>query len=266
MIIRVACMAWGDPYLGYWLDLVLPSLSDDIGRLRIEGHRVEVLEPYISFMNFVHAEVEAAAISETFTFFTAADIIWAKGSLYNLACQSRDLQCAIAVPHFRVNDDDFIKLVSSGSVALPVSPPALASQALLHAHNTFTRSFDDLPENQCHWGISVREIDNGLHIMRHNLPHVAMLKFIQDDARFFDYMYQQGVAIDKQWDRLFLEKLAHEGRLKIAGSSDIAFGVELTSPLIVNPERANNYDDRLLTDNAANKLCRSTLYTIRSQG
>ena len=253
MLIRCCSIAYGEKYLNYYNNFHIPSIKKDIEKLKSVGHTVEV-EMYGNPVEFLTEEIP----KQSYTFFSPPDIIWAKDSLYNLSIMIDKLDCCISVPHFRVND--------SFRCDFPIESDLLFSRALLCAHKTFTDSFDNLEYNGCHWGISTRKISDNLYTMRHNMPHVTMIKFRNYDLNWFIELEKRWPnKVITQWDREWMEKLTIENRLKIAGSSELAFGVELTDPNMSNPVQINSYNDRHCDGKISNDLCRSTIYTMKGK-
>lgn len=251
MIIRVCTIAFGDKYLSLEGNSFKPSLSWDIESLKAEGYQVDY-NVYGGFREFIDKEgAFSMRYKDSACFFGAADTVWGKGSLYNLSKLIEGLNCHIAVPHFRVND--------GFRVPLPMDSKELLEKALGAPHGTFTGSFDKLPENECHHGIAVRKLSERHYTMRHNLPTICMSRFNESDIQYFvSCGYRMG-----QWDRGFLDKLVEENRLKVVGSSDIAFNVEQTKPELINDRRPNNFDDKYHQGRKSNDVCRTFVYSMK---
>jgi hypothetical protein len=256
--ISIATVAYGQKYLDYYNQLALPSVQADIIKLREDGWEVSITL-YENFLSMIEGETDHGR-EGFYTFMLPPDTVWSYGSLYNLAMMSEHLDVAIAVPHFRVSD--------TFKCALPVSPDTLLRISMSHPHKTFIESFDTLPENQCHYGYSLRWITKDLLTMRHNMPSIAMVRLNPRDAEMFlnyPFLEKDGIFIEPctQWDRGFLNKVVEENRLKVIGSSDMATCVELTDADITNEKRVNNFNDKHCFGNPEHDLCRSMVYVMR---
>lgn len=253
-ILRIGSVAYGEKYKDYLYDVAVPSLTHDIDLLGAEGWEVEH-SVYENFMEMLRIETMNCEDRSAYFFMAPPDVIWSKWSLYNLAGMIEHLNCGISVPHFRVASDF--------RCLYPIESQDLLSQAMAQAHSTFLESFDTAPENQCHFGYSLRWVNRNILTMRHNIPSIAMIKLNQFDYEAFEE-YAKHIDPVTQWDRAFINKLIIEGRFKIVGSSDMAFCVELTEEHLTNKPRENNYDDRhcYMFDTPAD-INRNTIYTMR---
>lgn len=226
----------------------LPSISEDIKTLGAE------VVKYGSHQQFLQEADQHEVV-----FYTSPDHVWSKGSIVNLAAQIEHLDVALAVPHIRVDEEDFLQF--PWECKIPIEAPDLVKFGLKHAHQNFKRAYDTLNPNACHHGISVRQVSEKLTVMRHNLPSVSMLRFNKSDTNYFNGRnYVWG-----EWDRGFLNKLWREDRLKIVGSSDMAFTVEQTQRG-THPcdEKENRYNDKYERGAEHSQTCRTALYVMRS--
>ena len=252
MILRIASLVWGEKHTNMMNTYTMPSLAYDIDRLETEGVIVQH-NKYESFEHLIEAECTFSLENhDTYCFFAAPDHIWSKNSLYNLIELSKNGNFCYSIPHFRIND-------IHEPVEFPIESKQLARFALDNAHEMFTTSFDDLDRTFCHQGMTARKLDEGIISMKHNLPSVFLAKFTYSDLEFFrEVKYSIG-----QWDRGWLSRLCQEGRLKIIGSSELAFTVEMTSPeLEAVGLWANRYSDAHYLDLDYQKISRMMIYGL----
>jgi len=183
-------------------------------------------------------------------FLAPPDTVFSKGSMVRCVLAVEHKPYSVAIPHFRVADrPDW----------LPLSSEDLMGWAMNHMHLSFSKSFDIENEN-CTWaGISTRKLSDTEYIIQHSLPTLYLVKFTASDIEFWNQCPEW-----MQWDRSFLMKLWHEGRIVVAGSSDMAACVEITAPDSNVPDvRPAQYSDRYFAEAAHNKAMKSFLYYVR---
>jgi hypothetical protein len=100
----------------------------------------------------------------------------------------------------------------------------LVDIAFKHGHRALLEAFDDEDENRTLGGISVRRMNRYSYSVIHNLPSVRLANFVDDDLKFFNGL-GRGLS---DWDGRWMRLLLRQNRLKVVGSSDLFFSVELT--------------------------------------
>lgn len=144
------------------------------------------------------------------------DTIFGKGSIYNSIKMMEGKNTNIAIPHLR---------------AVPLekwqdkNPTCreLVDYCFESPHDSFMKSFDNEDSNASWAGISARKLNNKMYTVNHSLPTTYIARFNPIDLRYWEYCMDFG-----NWDRQWLKILVKDERIKIVGSSDIAFCVELT--------------------------------------
>ena len=93
-----------------------------------------------------------------------------------------------------------------------------------YPHQSTLTAFDNIDTNSTYFsGISIRKINPNSYTVIHNLPSVFIGTFNK-----FDYLFFHLLNGFNQWDRKWSSILLRTNRLKICGSSDLFFMVELT--------------------------------------
>jgi len=115
----------------------------------------------------------------------------------------------------------------------PMSNPELVKYAFDYAHVCLHGSFDNNPINNTWAGIAIRQIDDKTYSVIHNLATPFICQFNQSDVDFFNRTHYA------HFDRTFTKKLLEEKRIKLVGSSDVCFFVEITKAQH-NPEKCES--------------------------
>ena len=93
--------------------------------------------------------------------------------------------------------------------------------AFEHGHQSLLGSFDNTDSNNTSGGLSIRKINEITYSVIHNLPTVWLANFVKDDLKFL-----AGPLL--LWDHMWPSLLLRHNRLKVTGSSDLFFVLELT--------------------------------------
>lgn len=231
IIIHVA--GWFD-YVDLYYKYGKPSLVNDVKRLEDEGYEViwnevefdrEKLPVYTNSGNLsadvllsqLRLLIKRAIDTNAIVFMAAPDMIWGQNSMYNMVklAEGKDEVC-IAAPHLRVIDNDFQNKTPTNR--------ELVDRVFNYPHQAFLSSFDHNDANgTLSGGLSIRKIDDNNYCVIANLPTVHLVQFNQRDQAFWDNNLCMG-----HWDRGWLYELYINNRLKLVGSSDIAFCAEIT--------------------------------------
>ena len=100
----------------------------------------------------------------------------------------------------------------------------LVDLAFEHGHQSLLGSIDNEYCNRTFVGLSIRKITDNTYTVIHNLPMVWLANFTKDDLRFFKTPWSI-------WDDRWASLLLRQNRLKVAGSRDLFFCVDLTAPM-----------------------------------
>jgi len=154
-----------------------------------------------------------------------ADHIFGNYSLSNAIHLIAGKNVCLIIPHCRVNRESVQNsqiFAEMSRLERTIGNDELVYLALEHGHSTLQNAFDDKPQNVTYGGLSMRYInDNDISVIS-NRPSVMVANFTQNDLRYFKRHSAFGI-----WDSSWLRVLCRENRLKVVGSSDIAFHVEL---------------------------------------
>ncbi len=155
------------------------------------------------------------------------DTIIANGGIFNMREYARGNGVSVAAPHLRVNADSLIASTSwkGWFKASGIQSGELVSYAMLHPHQSLSASFTHRDNGTFQGGIALKELSENLTTAIHFLPTVYLSAFTESDLRFFERA-SAFRAYDHEWPA----HLANEGRLRIFGSSELFFAVELTDP------------------------------------
>ncbi len=91
-------------------------------------------------------------------------------------------------------------------------------------HDSFKYANEEKDENTTHLGVSYRRILPKLYSITHSLPSAYLIFPVKED-----YEYFKKVQDFNMWDRGWLDLLVRTNRLKVSGSSDLFFLMELTN-------------------------------------
>ena len=130
--------------------------------------------------------------------------------------------------HPRVKQDILQhQLVAVTSENKAISNSELVSLAMKNLHascaSCYDGQFQGFSTNTTHVGLSLRQISDKIYCCIHNLPSPWLGWATERDVEYFE-------ASDSfnNWDRQWLRILTLENRVKVSGSSDLFFTIELT--------------------------------------
>ena len=150
------------------------------------------------------------------------DTIIANGGIFNMRQYARGKPVSVAAPHLRVTSAPFAYRDTFGTI----EPRILVQFALGHpAHQATTDSYCDKDHGTLTGAISLTRISERLTTIIHYVPTVYLAWFTESDAAFFSRA-PLFCEYDRSWDK----HLESEGRLRVFGSSELFFAVELTDP------------------------------------
>jgi hypothetical protein len=150
-----------------------------------------------------------------------ADTIFSNGSISNMVELADGKGVSIAVAHPRVSIESLIKN-NINIINLGADCPSMVDIAIKYGHDSLLQSDETNDDNSTYLGLATKQTPSGLAVI-HNNPSPYLCSPIKDDLLFFKRSPSFNV-IDKTWTSF----LFRQSRLKIIGSSDIAFIIELT--------------------------------------
>ena len=179
---------------------------------------------------------------------SAPDFIFGNKSIYNALKSIEDKGACFSAPVARISvnkatSDKYFKELAN--LNINISNSRLVSLLFKYPHQGTLSAFDNIDPNSTYFsGISIREINPNSYTVIHNLPSIFMGTFNK-----FDYLFFHLLNSFNQWDRKWSSILLRTNRLKICGSSDLFFMVELTkdSDKIPNINKGmlnNDFKDR----------------------
>ena len=190
------------------------------------------------------------------------DMIFGNSSIRNLVNYSRHKHLVAAAGHLRVDWRQFLERFTPDSFKLPLSNAELVSLAMECPHHTAANSWSDLDNSTLKAGISLTRISPALVTMIHHLPSPWLASFTSEDVEFLS-AHGEGA-----WDHNWLQLLARQGRLRVMGSSELCFGIELThdeaSRPPVEPGSANQ-ELKFEQAGAATDLCHQFVTSLRQK-
>lgn len=263
--INFHCLAWGD-YLDYFLSYTAPSLLQDgnIPSLAGDGYdlrldiytqpgeyqaKIKQYGPCLAKLNeymLVNViplnelkggwwgdyywqsalidQIERCIDEHAIMFLTPPDTIFGNRSITHAVRTAQGKNVCLAAAHPRVRKDSI--LTSDVFAGLKRMERSLENDELVdlafeHGHPALLESFDNVDTNRTHLGLSIRKINDSTYSVIHNLPTVYLANFVTDDLEQFTSSW---ASWDRRWPRL----LMRHNRLKVVGSSDLFFCVELT--------------------------------------
>lgn len=228
--------AFSEKYREMYKNYTLPSINGDIKRLNEEGYDCvlsqgcfdlkEAPEKFDTtkawnkmsalLLQHLRRTVQDAIDQDAYVFLAPPDTIFAQGTVYNCIKAMEGKNVCIAFPHLRAVEKEEWKNTRPTS-------RELVARCFDSPHEAFTNTFDNVDKNASWAGISTRKITDKLHLIVHSMPTVYAAKFTPQDLRYWEYCMDYG-----NWDRGWLKLLWRQDRVKVIGSSDAAFCVELT--------------------------------------
>jgi len=229
--------AWGK-YRDFYNTYTKPSLEKDVAYLKSQGWEIsytqgafnldEAPEKFDTTRSFnkcsalllahLRKTIQDCIDQESYMFLAPPDTVFALGTLTHCVKIAHGKNVCVAIPHIRASLGD-------GKVwenKLPTGKE-LVRRCFTNGHDAFIKTMDNENENATWAGISTRKIDSDLHAMIHCMPTIYLAKFTPLDLRYWEYAMDFG-----NWDRQWLKILWNDSRVKIVGSSNMAFCVEVT--------------------------------------
>jgi hypothetical protein len=247
----IFCPAWGQKYLDYLRRYALPSvmqpgnlpacgyeqitvLASTVGdKSLLENILVQGFDPLpaaihvkaypesphhaLAQLEHLRHVIRNCIESRRRMLLMMPDTIIANGGIFNMRQYARGKPVSVAAPHLRVTENP--------EQPVPISSKELVNWAMAHPHQSLTDSFCDKDHGTLTGAISLTRITPQMTTIIHYVPTVYLAWFTESDAAFFGRA-PLFCEYDRSWDK----HLESEGRLRVFGSSELFFAVELTDP------------------------------------
>ena len=165
-------------------------------------------------------------IEENAMFFLAPpDTIFGNGTVGNALKLVQGKNVCLSAPHPRVSQENILtskELDGLKRLERIIENDELVDLAFEYGHPVLRDAFDNKDSNRTLGGISIRRINDSSYSVIANEPTVYLANFVADDLKFFS-------NVGSPWDGRWMRLLFRQNRLKVVGSSDLFFCVELTS-------------------------------------
>jgi hypothetical protein len=211
--------------------IYLESEFTDLGRDKMANYLIHTLDKCVA--------------ENALMLLALPDFFYSDYSVKNLVSLSECKGVSISVPHPRVSYEciqDKLTMYNGLKISGSVNSESLVERAILCKHMAIELCDELKDENHTYYGgISIRELTNNNLVVVHNLPAVLLISPIIDDILFFRRRVRFN-DIDTIWPHMLLR----QSRLKVVGSSDIAFMVELTKDSTDKPPvtKGKKYNDQ----------------------
>lgn len=228
-----------------WHVYTLPEHFEDLERLFNGGPFKLILKPIgesmrvsgcgmvrtaqcdagVVLLNGLRDQIAYSIQNRSKMLFCPPDTLFGNGTIPNLLTIGQGPATCVAVSHPRVLPAMFEDLESICATRGALSNPQLVTLAFRHAHDSWKYA-DVVHKNNSSFvgGIAWRELEKGLYSVTHRLPTVYLADFLPMDYDFFWGQVSFG-GWDHRWPA---ENLIRHERMRLVGSSDACFIVELT--------------------------------------
>lgn len=254
--LRIFTTVWDEKYLGWFEKFCLKSLSFPKNREALDGAiwtfltvaddqpkiealvKASQLNPrHIQFLtlgpefrqnphsagHFINQgllmEMQQAITFNQQTLLAPPDTIFGDGSIPVMREIARQRDSVVFAIHARVLpeiENDLREIATC---------PQLVSLAFKHLHKTWSEAMEAREKvNSYVGGVSFRYIAPDMYSVTHRLPTPYLINWTPEDIVFFKNQLHWGI-IDHLWPH---ECLVHTERMRVIGSSDAAFMVEIT--------------------------------------
>ena len=154
-------------------------------------------------------------------FMAFPDVIYSNNSIFNSVVFSYSKRRSFASAHPRINTKilkEFKYFPKDG-----FESTKLVAYALVNPHSSFKFASEKLASSTAYSGISYRQLSKSIFSVTSNIPSPFVVIPTIEDVNFF-----KNTGNFNEWDRGWLSFLLKKNRLKISGSSDMFFCVEIT--------------------------------------
>ena len=250
MRMRLFSLVWGQPYLTWFQEALVKSISFPSNLSAVQSHAAEwniytrdqdrdqlraIAEPLGIPLQF-HPFTVNNSSGETLQpclldhmrnchqdgsamFIAPPDTIFGEGSIAAICEVGRLPGICVAVPHVRINAGCLPQLGGK-----TWQNHQLVDFAWKNLHRTWLDADASLPNtNSMLGGVSWRKLREGLYAVTHRLPTTYLANINASDVDWFSRQYETGT-----WDHSWPAKIVKEQRQRTIASSDAAFICELT--------------------------------------
>lgn len=192
--------------------------------------------------------------------FCSADQIWGDGTISNVWNYARGKPVVVAVPHLRVVESRWKEKWKINMMGFPISNKGLVRAGLdpdcIHS-SQHCWSSDDV-NTTYNSGVSFTRINDRTVTVIHWLPSPLLCWFTAEDVEFFSKS-EKSVLWDREWPSMVLE----ENRWRVIGSSQIAFGLELSKEAsAARPESGRKHFEGYFESRPHNVACGSFVCSL----
>jgi hypothetical protein len=183
------------------------------------------LPPYRRTLSkFLTDMLKKAVKDKAMILLSPPDTIFSDFSILNMVKMANGKGVSIALPHGRVSHSCVSKELKNKLNNGKIDSRAMVDIFLTCQHSAFKCSSEEDDINCIPWGaISSNKFDQHHVSVIHNLPSIYLITPTKSDILFFNRRVSYYI-MDHLWQHL----LMRESRLKVIGSSDIAFAMEIT--------------------------------------
>jgi len=169
-------------------------------------------------------QIKRCLDEDAIMFFTAPDTIFGNRSITNAVTAVEGKDVCLAATHARVSRESIKTssvLARLKMMETTIENDELVDLAFEYGHQSLLGSFDNDDVNRTLGGVSIRNINESSYAVIFNLPSIWLANLVKSDLKFLEgplFLW------DQRWPRLLLR----HNRLKVVGSSDLFFALELT--------------------------------------
>lgn len=195
------------------------------------------------------------------------DTVFSEGSIQSMRHIGRYGHSCVALPHPRVSPSIFGQIKDQA-----LSGAELVSLTMKHGHRAWSGAeIGHSEQNSFVGGIAwqkIGKIGENLLSVQHRLPTVYLSTFQGSDYTFFQKPHDGLAPTYGCWDHVWPSVLLNQERLRVIGSSDAAFVVEVTKDdLNVPPQTPiNPYEpDGFWRSEHHNQILRQFCFIMRGE-
>ena len=181
---------------------------------------------FIQMKNLLHFIMQCLK-KDAYFIHSPPDIIFGNNSIFNALRTIENKNVCFSAPTARVSlskIENHKELKNIDASKNNLSNARLVNCLFECSHDCIEFAFDNLNSNTTFaTGISIRKLNSNSFAVIHNIPSVFLGKFKAVDLLFY-HIYNSF----NEWDRKWQSLLLRENRLKICGSSELFFLLELT--------------------------------------
>ena len=201
------------------------------GQIHISSFKESNFKDRISFqVKCLLNVIENCIKFNAYFVFSPPDTIFGNNSLSNALKSISDKEVCFASPVARVSSSKiecYKDIKELSTLKRNLSNSQLVSCLFDCLHPEIINAFDNKDLNSTFWtGKSIRRLNEKSYLVIDNIPTIFLGKF-----NFFDHLFFNFYNSFNHWDRKWSSILLRSNRLKISGSSDMFFCVEITKDL-----------------------------------